>query len=244
MKTIAFTLSSLVLATATLTNSADAATLSYGLIGDVSGLTTVDKTDNNGIPYTQTVLDLADATGSQQLPEATLSVGDTVNGRVTLTGPLTVPANSYASTYAPLISVILHPIDFSTVFFNEFWMYYSNGTQLLSISGFNNSGGSSGSLAFSVYSFNTTTPSFTFDEIVFGGTVTDIQDGYNQSISSIDLISPTWFQSQLSIQIATAPVPVPRAFWLMLLGLGILGTAFHRKCPLTYILNIAVARQI
>jgi hypothetical protein len=79
-----------------------AATISYSLSGDTSAV----QTSING-PNEIGTLTLIDATtGLDQLPAVMLNLGDTVNGTLTLSSPLTVPGGQTTNN---IDLRILHP---------------------------------------------------------------------------------------------------------------------------------------
>ena len=168
----------------------------------------------------QQILFLKDAdTGSSVVPQISISPGDTVNVNITLSQPLTVPADSQV-----LLELQTLPDVNTAIKFAESFQYYDAGVQVTSPTGLVNIVGSQGTLTLGQLrsSFNSDpTPSFTFDAATFTATIVDIFQNGQPGVPSATLLE---FSPQLKTN-NPAPVPLPAAFWLLISGLGSLSVS-------------------
>jgi hypothetical protein len=168
-------------------------------------------------------VDLVDAsTGLSSLPGFTLNVGDTIDGTVTLSTPLTVPAGAGGNGVVLLIAG-----DGKTTFnYTDSLSFYDNGVQVAPPSQWSNFNSEKGALVPAAFSFSLApTPAFTFDQLAFEATVTGMLDQNNNPINTVNLgtfVDPV-------LQADVNPVPLPATVWLLLSGIGGLAAVLAKR---------------
>ena len=201
---------------------ASAATITYNLTADPNTASVYNG--NNGDAYTVDTMNLNNvSTGLNQLPGYTLNVGDTLSGTITFNSPLTIPASNKGAE----LLITLNSAKTYQFYYQQFLTFYDNGVLVPPPSGLNVFGGSGGALSLGAVAGNTPTLGFTFDQIQFNTTITQITNlTTHQSIASVSLASgsPT-----LATITYPASVPLPAASWFMLSGIGSLGALVRRK---------------
>jgi hypothetical protein len=195
---------------------AHATTTNYTLTGGAA------TTQNYGTAIENTVALTNSGTGQKSLSGFTVDVGDSIDGTITLSTPMTVPAGNSGSELLIQLLGIGNSTP-GTIYYNESLTFYNNGLEVAPPSQWTHFGGSGG-----VYSLGTTstapTPAFSFNEIVFDSTITSIL-GPSGSASSATL---TTYSPELTVTGFT-PVPLPAAAWLMLCGLSGIGALTRKK---------------
>jgi len=211
-----------------LSTSANATTISYNLSGDINEFfefTTVNPTSGRTIyGGNQPLIDVV--TGSRQLTGFTLSVGDVINGTVTLDGPFTVPAADLSSGFSVSL---FHISNNSTVLQTSSLSFFKDGVPVTMPLGFYDFTTNVGGLGFGKVSVRNASPSITFDTFIFGGTITGILDQNNVAISSVAL-TPVNTALIYNVYDNVAPTPLPAAGWLLFSGLGGLGVFARKNC--------------
>lgn len=202
--------------------SADAATFSFDLSGDMSTVTVQNGTfSGTTTPYQSQRVNLTNtATGLQELGPLTLNVGDTINVTVSLSGLMTIPVSDRPWFSLPLLDT---PGLSDLIFFDESVSLF-NGGALVSVPGLTPFGASQGFLSLGAYTNSAPVPSFAFDKFTVSAVVTAILDDWGGSdISPLGLFAQTpQFAATYEFQATT---PIPGTALLMLTGLGSLAGA-------------------
>jgi hypothetical protein len=206
--------------------AAMAASYTFNLTGNLANLSVMQ-----GMPAQEGDLALIDTeTGLNQTPEFELSAGDTLSGTVMLNKSLTIPGSGSAvdidlfnlQTSAP-DTIVNYAPDLS--FFNK-------GAKVSPPTGFTDATGSVGGLILGGFDFTPPISSFAFDEIVFGATITSINEDGVGPIPSADILSGSPSLQYLVFPPFVAPVPEPATWAMMILGFGLVGLGARARRPL------------
>lgn len=199
----------------------NAATITYTLTGNTSDVSVFTST-NGGISYTSYFLaPLTNAaTGLNTLPDLTLNAGDTIDGSLTLSSPLTIPASGDQGFDIYLLS---GPAPGGAVldFSDESITLYDRGAAVPTPANWLRPS-SAGALIVSETELSSATdPAFTFDTVDFSETITNIFTGPPGTPPVSSVILTSLFDPSLSVVERTpASVPEPAAPWLLVSGLG------------------------
>jgi hypothetical protein len=156
------------------------------------------------------------------VPGFTLSVGDTINGTVTLSTPLTVPAGAGFNGVTLLLAA---PGPGYTVNYTDRISFYDNGEPVSPPGQWGDIQGPTGALILGASSSGPSA-AFTFDKLTFDSTIAGLLDPNNNSINSVNLGITV-----PSLDAVVDPVPLPATAWLLLSGIAALGvSARTRAC--------------
>jgi len=168
------------------------ATHNFNLTGNTASLSENLRTAGN--PFVQYYFPLINtANGLSQIPAFTLSVGDTLQGTVSLNNAVTVPASTAPNALADLsVGIPLSKLSTDVnIAMTESVTYLYNGLPVTLPAGFKTLPGSNGALILGGGNAVVATAGFTFNQVQFQATVTSILNASNQHISSVAIPTGT-----------------------------------------------------
>ena len=156
----------------------------------------------------------------------TLNVGDRIDGTVTLSTPLTIPA---ATGWNGVVLFLLLPgstaNSMNSVTYTDSVSFYDNGQQVTPPTLWAPIQGTTTALLLGAVTAGAS-GALTFDKLTFDSTITGLTDQNNNPLNSVNVPGLPTFLTAIS-----HPVPLPATAWLLLSGIAAIGVATrtHRR---------------